>query len=465
MEKLKERKAAVIEALSNAMDAIFDSTSLSDVFDDILEFLRHKNPQIRSEILLFLVRCLKSTCIYPKTSEIKSIVESCKILLIDTFEPVRNSSAEVMGTLMKIVGEHQMSSILNDIDELRKAKIKEYFELADVKLKYENSKHSFYSDLKLNKSNVSTKLVPKTVSSNEPKKTLIKPLSSKRNDLQTSKLFSSKYCSSINANRLGTRPDSKLSSFGSLSLKNTTNNIINDNSLKVFKSVNSPSQTPIKLVGKTTDSSNFSAVDRQELEELRREKSKLDERLQKEIFEKKTLLDEINSLQLKNAQLTDDHTRDVLQIKAKEIQLVRARNEIDMMKSQLLLLRKELDQSRLNISSRSINLQNFTLNDDKNENHSSNIDDLSNNDSLKQNDQQTDVSTINSCSYIEKENSHLKFSSLSKYSNGFSSSGSFGYSNVFFDKSDSISCWDTAADLTARLKERIEQMKRADIRH
>ncbi|KAG5518003.1 hypothetical protein PMAC_000458 [Pneumocystis sp. 'macacae'] len=468
MEKLKERKATVIEALSSAMDAIFDSTSLSDVFDDILEFLKHKNPQIRSEVLLFLVRCLKSTCIYPKTSEIRSMIELCKILLVDTFEPVRNSSAEVMGTLMKIIGEHQMNSNLNGIDELRKARIKEYFDLAEVKLKYENFKHSsFHSDLKLNRSSISAKSVSKTTPFNETKKTLVKPLPVKQSDLQTSKsLSSSKYCSSVNTNRSGIRSDSKLSSsLGSISLKNTTTNNATDSPLKIFKGVNSPLKTPAKLVGKVIDSTNFSALDRQELEELRKEKLKFDERLQKEISEKKALLNEINSLQLKNAQLIDDHTRDVLQIKAKETQLVRAKNEIDMMKSQLLLLRKELDQTRISTSSKSISFQNSLSNEDKIEDFPSDMNDLSNSDSLKQSDQQTDVLTVNSASYTEKENSHLKFSVFNKYTNGFSSSSSFGYPNTSFCRSDNVSSWDTAADLTARLKERIEQMKRADMRH
>ncbi|KAG4305039.1 hypothetical protein PORY_001714 [Pneumocystis oryctolagi] len=465
MEKLKERKATVIEALSNAMDAIFDSTSLSDVFDDILEFLKHKNPQIRSEVLLFLVRCLRSTCIYPKVSEIKLIIESCKILLTDTFEPVRNSSAEVMGTLMKIVGERQMNSILDDVDELRKLKIKEYFELAQVKVKYENFKHSsLYVDSRSNKT-VSGKLISKTVSSSEFKKVSTKSSSSKQNDsYASSKLLSSSGSRfSSSTSRLGIKSDSKLpSSLRPISLKNAKNDNMVSSPSKAFKSANSVPLAPAKLVEKTVEFNGFSASDRQELEELRKEKTMFDEKLQKEILEKKNLLNEINSLQLKNAQLVDDHTRDILQIKAKETQLIRAKNEIEMMKSQLLLLRKELDQNRLNASNKVINLHNSTLSEDKTEFFS--LNDPSNNDFSTQNSQQTDVLTVSSNLDTEKENNHSKFSIFNKYSNGFSSSGSFGHSNISFGKSGDTSVWDSAADLTARLKERIEQMKRTDMR-
>lgn len=466
MEKLKEKKVTVIEALSNALDAIYDSTSLSDVLDDILEFLKHKNPQIRSGVLLFLVRCLKSTSIYPKALEIKLIAESCKTLLGDTFELVRNSSAEVIGTLMKIVGERQMNYILDDVDDLRRAKIKEYFELAEVKVKVENFKHSdAFSDPKLNKFNVSGKLVSKMPLS-DTKKTLLKPLSFKQKDSQISskQAASSTFrLSSVNANNLGTRSDLKhLSSRKSISSQNIKRDKDLDSSSKAVKSADSMLQTPVKIVGQVIESNCLSVTDKQELEELRREKLRVNDKLQKDALEKRNLLNEINSLQLKNAQLIDDHTRDILQIKSNEVQLLRAKNEIEMLKSQLSLLRKELDQSRLNSFNRSINLQNFSVNDDKSEDFSLNINDSSSTNSPKQNNPHS-VIVDNSVSEIEKENNHSKFSIFSKYGNGFSSS-SLGYFNTSFGKSDDVSTWDSAADLTARLKQRIEQMKRADTR-
>ncbi|EMR08510.1 hypothetical protein PNEG_02993 [Pneumocystis murina B123] len=464
IEKLKERKATVIDALTNAMDAIFDATSLSDVLDDILEFSKHKNPQIRSEILVFLVRCLKCTCIYPKASEIKLIAESSKILLNDTFEPVRNSSAEIIGILMKIAGERQMGFILDGVDDLRRVKIREYFESAEVKIKHESLKHSvLFDDSKSNKFNSLENPNSMVVPSNDAKKTLLRPSSFKRKDSQSLKVsfLGSRLPSTVD--HIGIKSGLKVSSRRPVSLQNikSDNDVVNS-SFRAVKNTGSVLQTSAKSIEQTIELGNLSISDKRELEELRKENLKLDERLQKEVSEKENLLNEINSLQLKNAQLINDHTRDILKIKATETQLSRARNEIEMMKSQLLSLRKELDQSRLNVSNRSANFQNPTSSDDKIGNSSLNVNESDNN-SPKQN-QHISISGVDSSFDIEKENSHSNFSIFSKYCNGFSSSSSLEYFNTSFSKSDNISSWDNAADLTARLKERIEQMKRADMR-
>jgi cytoskeleton-associated protein 5 len=53
----------------------------------------------------------------------------------DGVESVRNESAESLGVLMKIVGERAMNPVLEPLDELRKAKVKEAFEKAVVKCK------------------------------------------------------------------------------------------------------------------------------------------------------------------------------------------------------------------------------------------------------------------------------------------------------------------------------------------
>ena len=135
VEKLKERKQSVVDAIGGAMDAVFSSLGLSEVLDDIQEGLKHKNPQVRTESARFLVRCLRTTPFNPNKSEISVIGETCTKLLTDTFEPVRNAAAEALGTLMKIIGERQMIQFLEGIDEIRKAKVQEFFEKAEVKAK------------------------------------------------------------------------------------------------------------------------------------------------------------------------------------------------------------------------------------------------------------------------------------------------------------------------------------------
>ncbi|BFZ60674.1 hypothetical protein YB2330_001716 [Saitoella coloradoensis] len=142
MERLKERKASVVEALSGAMDAVFEACGLADVLENITETgLKHKNPQVKSESLKFLVRCLRTTPLFPSKGEQKSIAEESVRLLGDSFEPVRTSAAEALGTLMKIIGERAMNPYLEGVDDkARKAKIQEFFEKAEVKAKPEKPK-------------------------------------------------------------------------------------------------------------------------------------------------------------------------------------------------------------------------------------------------------------------------------------------------------------------------------------
>jgi len=48
---------------------------------------------------------------------------------------MRDCAAEAMGTLMKIIGERAMNPHMDGLDEIRKTKIKEFFETAQVKAK------------------------------------------------------------------------------------------------------------------------------------------------------------------------------------------------------------------------------------------------------------------------------------------------------------------------------------------
>jgi cytoskeleton-associated protein 5 len=95
--------------------------------------MKHKNPQVKTETLKFLVRCLRTTPFAPTKPETTTIGTSCTKLLGESFEPTRNAAAEAMGTLMKIIGERAMIQFLEGLDDIRKAKIKEFFEKAEIK--------------------------------------------------------------------------------------------------------------------------------------------------------------------------------------------------------------------------------------------------------------------------------------------------------------------------------------------
>ncbi|KAL8971699.1 MAG: hypothetical protein Q9197_003131 [Variospora fuerteventurae] len=125
MERLKEKKQSVADALGAALDAVFASTGLSECLEDILEFLKHKNPQVKAETLKFLIRCLKTTREAPSKTEVKLMAETANKLLTDSSEPARAGGAEVLGTVMKIMGDRAMGPYLDGLDDIRKTKIKD----------------------------------------------------------------------------------------------------------------------------------------------------------------------------------------------------------------------------------------------------------------------------------------------------------------------------------------------------
>jgi protein STU2 len=135
MERLKEKKQSVTDAIGAALDAVFGATSLADCLEDIMEFIKHKNPQVKLESTRFLIRCLRNTKDVPQPPAVKTIAETATKLLTDSQEVQRSAGAEALGTLWKIMGDKGMGPHLNDLDDIRKAKIKEFYETAEVKAK------------------------------------------------------------------------------------------------------------------------------------------------------------------------------------------------------------------------------------------------------------------------------------------------------------------------------------------
>jgi cytoskeleton-associated protein 5 len=83
----------------------------------------------------FLIRCLSTTKVPPTKTDLKPLSETIVALMEDSFEPVRAAAAEALGTLMKIVGERMLNPVVDPLDDIRKAKVKDAFEKATVKCK------------------------------------------------------------------------------------------------------------------------------------------------------------------------------------------------------------------------------------------------------------------------------------------------------------------------------------------
>lgn len=106
-----------------------------DVIPDIMPQLSSKNPQVKEGSVKFLHRCMSTTKVPPTAPQIKGLSEGLAGLLDDGAEPVRNEAAQTLGVLMKIVGERAMNAVMEKLDDIRKAKVKDSFDKAVVKCK------------------------------------------------------------------------------------------------------------------------------------------------------------------------------------------------------------------------------------------------------------------------------------------------------------------------------------------
>ncbi|KAG6854306.1 hypothetical protein C0991_008201 [Blastosporella zonata] len=133
LERLKERKATVTDAIGNALDAVFATTTLSDVIPDLEAAMKSKNPQVKEGTLKFLGRCLTTSSSPIQPMQIKPISDTLAVLLEDGFEGARNEAAICLGTLMKMVGERPLTAVMDALADVRKAKVKEAYDKATVK--------------------------------------------------------------------------------------------------------------------------------------------------------------------------------------------------------------------------------------------------------------------------------------------------------------------------------------------
>jgi cytoskeleton-associated protein 5 len=94
----------------------------------------------------------------------------------------------------------------------------------------------------------------------------------------------------------------------------------------------------------------LSSIERQELAELRQSVELLQQQNSDLRNDKLKMTSQITEHQNQNAQLIEDHTRDVLQIKAKETQLVRARSDAENAEERANSLSKEIDRLKRELS-------------------------------------------------------------------------------------------------------------------
>ncbi|KAL1502287.1 hypothetical protein ABEB36_007453 [Hypothenemus hampei] len=138
LEKFKEKKQNVVTAIKEAIDATYLTTTLEPLLEDILEALNNKNPSVKAETSLFLARAFTKTQPTLINKKILKALTTALTKNINESDPaVRESSAEALGTLMKLVGEKSISPFLVDLekDKLKMDKIREFHDKAEIVVK------------------------------------------------------------------------------------------------------------------------------------------------------------------------------------------------------------------------------------------------------------------------------------------------------------------------------------------
>ncbi|KAI9761486.1 MAG: hypothetical protein M4579_000996 [Chaenotheca gracillima] len=373
MERLKEKKTSVTDALGAAIDAIFGATSLSECLEETIGFLTHKNPQVKLESAKFLIRCLRNTKDVPSKAEIKTISDSATKLLTESSEVLRSAAAEILGTLMKILGERAMNPYTEGLDEIRKTKIKEYFETAQVKAKEKpKAKPAPAPAAKATGPPSGKRVVGKKPAAGglrkpsssapqaeSPSATPSQPKTAPRGI--PSKL-SGPSKSGISAPGSGLKPQRRLGGAAS-SPKRPEASADADEPPSPAGGKFGPGRglagRPLGRPGAASMQSEPSAaapvsglgaVERAELEELRAEKERTQRSNEELRSERSKLTSQIHEFQNQNAQLIEDHTRDVLSIKAKETQLVRARSDAEAAEQMCQKQQREIERLKRELS-------------------------------------------------------------------------------------------------------------------
>ncbi|GAA5933192.1 hypothetical protein JCM3775_002563 [Rhodotorula graminis] len=133
MARTKEKKQNVLDALGAALDAVFASTSIGELSEDVATFAKDKNPSVKANTLAFYTRCLCATPSPPPKADLASLIEAFKVALTDSDAAVRAAAADALGSLSKVLGERVFGGLVGEMDPLRKEKVTEAAEKAVTK--------------------------------------------------------------------------------------------------------------------------------------------------------------------------------------------------------------------------------------------------------------------------------------------------------------------------------------------
>lgn len=368
LERFKEKKPAVTDAIGAACDAVFMCTGLGDIEADVLEAFKSKNPQVRENSARFLVRALKTTRDAPSLEQTKEIAEPAKKLLAESAPGLREVGAEILGVLWKIMGDRNMLAQLEGLSDLHKNKVKEASEAAEVKAKWKPkaAPPPKAAAPPAKKPALGKRPAPKKAA---PPKAASPPLDEDPPTLAprpTSRPAAKPGVRSAGLKAPGSglqKPGLKAPGSSLASPSKRQGMVVEDFQPPAPKAApgrglagrplgkpatapSSPPSTPSRYDAPSA----LSSIERQELYDLRAEIDLVRQQTSDLRTDKMRLNSQISELQNQNAQLIEDHTRDVLQVKAKETQLVRARSDHENAEDRANNLSREVERLKREIT-------------------------------------------------------------------------------------------------------------------
>ncbi|RMZ18083.1 hypothetical protein D0860_00087 [Hortaea werneckii] len=392
LERFKEKKASVTDAIAAACDAVFMSTSLSDIQPEVLEALKNKNPQIKEHSAKFLIRCLKATRDAPSLEQTKELSEAGKKLLTESVASLRDAGAEILGVLWKIMTDRNMLNHLDGLDDIRKNKIKEFSDAAEVKAKWKPKAapppkaaaapagRKPAPGGRRPAPGVKKPAAPAKAASPPPAEDPgeLKPRATSRPGAKPGDLKPPG--SGLKGPSGLAKPGSGLKAPGAGTASPKRQGVVMDEAPPAVpkpaglggagrglagRPLGKPAAaaappSPSRTVSTSDEnqpashsqpaSSGLSSIERQELHDLRAEVDLLRNQTSDLRQDKMKLSSQLAELQVQNAQLIEDHTRDVLQIKAKETQLTRARSDAEAADERAGSLGREVERMKREMS-------------------------------------------------------------------------------------------------------------------
>lgn len=127
LDKLKEKKPTLVEALTQTLQAMHQSgcLNLSDIVEDVKTAAKNKVPHVRSLTLNWVTCCIETSNRAAILKVHKEYVPICMECLNDGTPEVRDAAFSALASIAKMVGMRPLEKSLEKLDDVRKKKLSE----------------------------------------------------------------------------------------------------------------------------------------------------------------------------------------------------------------------------------------------------------------------------------------------------------------------------------------------------